>query len=296
MGYMHISNLYADQNVLRFKQLYALEKLHGTSANVQWRDGHVRFSSGGEKHERFAALFNEADLAERFTALGHDTVVVYGEAYGGSQQKQAWRYGPDLKFAAFEVKIGDTWLNVANAHDVSTKLGLEFVHYVIVPTELAAIDAERDAPSEQARRNGVEGDQPREGVVLRPLDEMFKSNGERIIAKHKRDEERETKTPRKVVDPAEFEKITSAAKIADEYVTDTRLVHVLQKLELNGETLKIDRTGDVARAMVEDVTREAAGEILDSKEARSAIGRKARELFHAKLSAESVARMKEAAG
>lgn len=41
----------------------------------------------------------------------------------------------------------------------------------------------------------------------------------------------------------------------------------------------------VIDAMVEDVLREASGEIVDSKEARAAIGRRAAQLFRARLAA-----------
>lgn len=285
MSYFSISNLYKDQSILVLRECYALEKIHGTSAHISWRDGQLRLSSGGESSSRFAALFDEAELARRFIELGHDQVTVFGEAYGGKQQGQSWRYGKSLKFIAFEVRIGDTWLAVPNAADVAAKLGLEFVHYVRIPTDLAAIDRERDAPSEQARRNGIEGDQPREGVILRPLIELTKSNGERIIAKHKRDDERETKTPRHVVDHAKLEVLTRAAAIADEWATATRLAHVLQRLEIDGATIGIERTPDVISGMIADVVREGAGEFVDSKEARQAIGRRAAELFHAKLKA-----------
>lgn len=283
MAYLHLDNLYKDQTILLLRECFALEKIHGTSANVQWRDGRVWFSSGGESHERFVTLFHEADLVTRFQAIGHSAMTIYGEAYGGKQQGQSWRYGKELKFVAFEVKVGDSWLSVPNAADVSGKLGLEFVHYVQISTDLAAIDRERDAPSEQARRNGVEGDQPREGVVLRPLIELTKNDGSRIIAKHKRDDERETKTPRQVVDPARLEVLTKASAIADEWVTPTRLAHVMQKLEVGGDALGIERTPDVIRAMVDDVLREGAGEFVDTKEARQAIGRKAAELFKVKI-------------
>ena len=35
--------------------------------------------------------------------------------------------------------------------------------------------------------------------------------------------------------------------------------------------------------MIEDVIREAEGEIVDSREARKAIGNRARELFHGRI-------------
>ena len=115
--------------------------------------------------------------------------------------------------------------------------------------------------------------------MLRPLVEFRDNRGDRIMAKHKRDEERETKTPRKVVDPAQQEVLTKAGAIADEWVTPTRLEHVLDKMPGAG----MERTREVIAAMIEDVTREGAGEIVDSREARAAIGKRAAELFHAKI-------------
>ncbi len=281
MGYMHIDNLYKDQTVLMFREVYALEKIHGTSAHVAWDGSAVRLFAGGEKHERFAKLFTQ-DLPELFSALGHDNVTVYGEAYGGRQQGQAHRYGPDLRFVAFDVKIGDTWLDVPDACDVATNLGLDFVHYVRVPAEVAALDAERDAPSVQAKWNGVEGDKGREGIVIRPIHEVTTKNGARIIAKHKTDEFRETATPR-TVDPEKAAALADATKIAFEWVTPMRLSHVLDKLESGGVKAGVERMRDVIAAMQEDVAREGAGEFVDSRDARAAIGRRTSELFMARL-------------
>ena len=285
MSYLHIPNLYKDQTVMAFRRCFALEKIHGTSAHVSWRDGAVHYSSGGEKQQRFVALFDDAALRAAFAALGHPQVVVFGEAYGGSQQGQSWRYGKALKFIAFEVKIGDSWLAVSQAAQVVAALGLEFVPYAEVSTDLPALDAERDAPSIQARRNGVEGDVPREGVVLRPPFEVHTNNGERVIAKHKRDEERETATSRKVVDPAALAVLARATEIANEWVTPMRLAHVLDRLGTGGVEIGIERTGDVIKAMVHDVLRESAGEIVDSKEARQAVGKATARLFKARLQA-----------
>src|SRR5579872_2653917 len=117
MGYLHIDNLYKNQDILLFKECYALEKIHGTSAHVALArtpnvcdtpgQEQVFFNSGGAKHETFVALFNEEDLKARFAATGAFDVRVHGEAYGGKQQGQKWRYGDALKFVAFDVKIGE---------------------------------------------------------------------------------------------------------------------------------------------------------------------------------------------
>ena len=284
MGYLHIENLYKSQTILMFRECFALEKIHGTSANVAWcshpsNPTTLTFHSGGEKHNRFVKLFDHDALSGAFRALGHEAVTVFGEAYGGSQQGMRLRYGDALRFVAFDVMVGDSWLSVPQAADVVAKIGLEFVHYARVSTDVAALDAERDAPSEQARRNGIEGVQHREGVVLRPLIELRDNRGERIISKHKRDDERETATSRKVADPSKLAVLTRANEIADEWVTTTRLTHVLDRLGDVG----IERTRDVIAAMIDDVVREGAGEFVDSKEARAAIGRKAAEVFRTQL-------------
>lgn len=277
MGYMHIKNLYKSQAILMFKECFALEKVHGTSAHVTWKDGQVIYFAGGAKHETFVSLFDDASLRAAFAELGHPDVTVYGEAYGGKINGQSWRYGKTLRFVAFEVQIGESWLPVVNAEAVAQRLGFAFVHYRRVACSIDAIDAERDAPSEEAKRAGMaDQDYPREGVVLRPLVEVRLGGNHRVIAKHKRDEERETKSPRTVQDIDGMAVLSGAEQIAAEWVTPTRLQHVLDHL---GGSPGMERTPDVISAMTEDVLREAGGEIVDSKEARKAIGRATVALF-----------------
>lgn len=272
MGYLHIDNLYRSRDVLLFEEVYALKKVHGTSAHVAWRDGQLHLFSG-ESKDAFEKLFDRDALAAAFIALGYPAITIYGEAHGGRILRQSYRYGPEVQFVAFDVKIGDTWLDVPTAEDIAHALGLDFVAYARIPTKLSAIDAERDAPSIAARRNGVEGDQPREGVVLRPLVESARSDGKRIIAKHKRDAERETGSPRVV--GADPEVLKAAQAIAEEWVTPTRLEHILQKLP----GANIEQTKDVILAMLEDVRREGEGEFVESRDATKAMGTRTAQLF-----------------
>ena len=279
MGYLHIDNLYKDTDITLFRECYALEKVHGTSAHVAWNMGNLRFFAGGSEHDTFMSLFDEEKLIELFCELGHDEVTVFGEAYGGKIQGMRNTYGPDMKFVAFDVKIEDTWLAVPAAHDVANKLGLDFVDYVKISTNLEEINAQRDADSIQALRNGMGPGKIREGIVLRPPIELTKNNGKRIIVKHKRDEFMETSTPREV-DPEKLAVLEEANSIAEEWVTDQRLRHVLDKLPPN---LAMENVKEVIHAMVEDVVREAEGEIVDSKEARRAIGKRTAKLFKKSL-------------
>lgn len=281
MRYLHINNLYKDTTILKFKQCYALEKIHGTSAHVGLKDGKLVIFSGGASHERFSSLFDQERLTEALKTICSDCdIVVFGEAYGGKQQGMRDTYGEELKFVAFDVKIGDAWLRVPNAHGVCNKLSLEFVHYKLIDVDLPAIDAERDADSEQAIRNGVGPGKMREGVVLRPVEEFTKSNGSRMIVKHKRDEFMETATPRKV-DVGKLEVMANAEAIAKEWVTPMRLAHVLDKVQ----PTDIKDTPRVIAAMFADVEREAIGEIVMTKEVKSRINSRTAIMFKQHLHA-----------
>ncbi len=280
ISYLHIPNLYKDQDILLFKECYAMEKIHGSSAHISWnfqRSPNLFLFSGGEKYEQLIKLFSVEKIEQVFKYF-NDNMIIFGEVYGGKCQGMKDTYGPDLKFIVFEVKIEDSWLSVPQAEDVANKFGLEFVHYVRIPAIIEEIDKQRDSPSVQAKRNIGREDALREGIVLRPLIEVTKNNGERIIAKHKRDEFKETKSPRTVKDAQEV--LEGAEKIADEWVTQMRLEHVLQSMSSKG----IEQTGELIKLMKEDVLREGVGEIVESKEMLKAIGKRTASLFKRHLS------------
>lgn len=296
MGYLSIPNLYRPeaQQILEFKRLYAMEKIHGTSAHVRWdaKDalGQVGFFSGGAKYESFRALFDAEALCVAFREkFGNMPVVVFGEAYGGKEQGMSHTYGPKLSFCAFDVKVGDSWLAVPQAHAVAHSLGLDFVDYVEIPSTLEAIDAERDKPSVQAVKNGIAEEKLREGIVLRPPFEVTVNNGQRLIAKHKRAEfaERSSGYPG-LLDPAKKEALANAEAIVEEWVTAQRLEHVIDHVKArrgDGRDLGIEDTRAVINEMVEDVQREAFGEVIWSKDLAKAIGHRTVKMFKAKLEA-----------
>lgn len=286
MGYLKIPNLYKDQQVLEFKRVYAMEKIHGTSAHIRWNPNETRggkpsltFFSGGEKYENFVKLFDEEQLSEAFmNFIGYEEAVVYGEAYGGKQQGMSATYGQEPRFVVFDVKIHNLWLTVPKAHALAEKLGFEFVHYVLIDSTLENIDRERDADSVQAVRNGMGEGKKREGIVIRPPFEVTTNNGSRVIAKHKRDDFRETKTPRVVGEKPAV--LTKAQEIAEEWVTPMRLEHILQKLP---EAKGMEDTPKVMKAMLNDILVEGEGEIVDSKAVRKAISTAAVKLWKARV-------------
>ena len=129
MGYLHIENLYKNQRILSFKRCYALEKVHGTSTAIHWKDGELTFHSGGESQVKFEALFNKEDLIAFFSRTGYKEISIFGEGYGGKCMRMSETYGKELRFIAFDVKIENIWLTIPKADKFVQYLGLEFVPY-----------------------------------------------------------------------------------------------------------------------------------------------------------------------
>jgi len=281
LSYYKIENLYRNPDALTLpeKECYAMEKVDGTSSHLAFKDGTVRFYSGGSKFEVFKAIFDETKLRNSFLALEIPEIVIYGEAYGAKVQGLPHRYGNELRFVAFEVKAGNAWLDVPRAHGVVAFLGLEFVHYAKVPCTEEALNAERDKPSTQAVRNGM-GEQLSEGIIIRPLTERYREDGTRCIWKHKQDRVREMKTPRSL-DPDKNKVLEDARAIAEEFVVESR-IHNARSNFLHGDWC-IENTSKVIDYIVNDVIAECRGEFVDTKETRKALAKRAAKLFHQDL-------------
>lgn len=267
MGYLHIDNLYKNRDILLFKKCYALEKIHGTSAHIQW-DGDIRYFSGGEKHSRFLDIFPPEKLKDSFISLGIEKFCLYGELYGGKMQGMSDTYGKELKFVVFDVKIDGLWLSVPQAEQFTKGLGFEFVWYCEIDTNIDVLDSMRDFSSVQAVRNGILEPKKMEGVVLRPLIEITKNNNKRVISKHKRDDFKETKTPRNLSEK-DLKILVEAKAIAEEWVTLMRVSHVINKIE----NCDITKMKYIIDAMVEDIKREAENEIVWSSKVQREIGK-----------------------
>jgi len=278
-----IFNLYdpRGQAILREPRCYWLEKVDGCPASVRWQDGRMHFSPGASGYRDFYNVFNAEQLRAAFQSIGAPTVIVYGEAYGGRQQGLARRYGDVLRFAPFEVRVGDAILRVPEAAAlVDLVLGLEHVPWGETSTDLAALNALRDAPSIVAARCGM-GTQPREGIVLRPLVEAPPGDAQpRVIAKHKARDNSETRTAREV-DVTASVVYEEANDYALEWVTPERLRHVTTRMRAHiGRELTRNDTAHVVDCMVRDVRSEAPiGEVPTGAEIDKAIKRRAAELY-----------------
>ena len=62
MSYAHITNVYKNPEILLFKECFALEKIHGSSAWLRWDGERLHYHAGGVKTARFQQLFDEAAI------------------------------------------------------------------------------------------------------------------------------------------------------------------------------------------------------------------------------------------
>jgi hypothetical protein len=249
------------------------EKIHGTSAWFTFKDSKLLFHSGGETLETFRAVFNVPELETNLK--GSACVQVYGEAYGGKQQKMAHVYGPNLKFVVFDVKINDCWLDVMDAEHFAHYLGLEYVHYMVGRCTVELIEAEMRRESVQALRNGVGQGLEREGVVVRPMRERVDAFGERVIYKHVNRMFSELKTTPKLGERLQMERDT--AKILDQWVTPQRLQHVLTHTSLSSVAKVF--IPKLVSEVAEDIKRECVNEFEWTPEIEKAIKSAAGKLF-----------------
>ena len=104
MGYYEIENLYKDQTILNMKEVYVMEKIHGTSAHVSYKSGRLGFFAGGGAHKPFLEHFDQEDLLKGFEAMevGDTLVIIYGENYGGKIQGMSATYGKYQSFVLSE--------------------------------------------------------------------------------------------------------------------------------------------------------------------------------------------------
>lgn len=274
----HIENLYKDQTILKlFKECYVSEKIEGATVSLKWEYLTKTFSiEPGPATQEVVRTVIPEDIEELFAKEFPDQdVVIIGELYGDKHYlpKKSAKYKIEIGFIVFKAILNGYWVSMDESAKIADLLSLPFVEYGIYPTDIKILDELRDKYSILGMKwSGIKV--PREGIVIEPLIPM-RIYDNYVIAKHKAKEERETATIREVSQD-KLKVLADAQAIADEWVTPNRLDHVLAKVPNSREKAA---TQLVMKAMVEDVYREGEGEIVESREATSAIMKKTAELL-----------------
>lgn len=161
------------------------EKVDGTNIRLHWNGSEVRVGGRTDNAQVPARLIANIDdqLDPRLWKTifpDANNVTVYGEGYGAKIQSGGM-YRQDQSVIVFDVLVGSWWLSEDNVLDVAIKLGLEVVPFV--HRSLPLVDA-----IEAVRVGAVSSQWPDariEGLVGRPVVDLFNRRGERIMAKVK---------------------------------------------------------------------------------------------------------------
>jgi len=172
---------------LKDNQWIFREKVDGTNARIMWDADTKAISFGGKTDEaKHADWINNklVDITEkcREKFLDFPSLCVYGELYGRGINKGGKKYCDELRFIAFDVKIGEWILESHNSQDVCRKLNIPFVPILGTGTLAEAIDLVREGFASKVSDNP---DFIAEGLIMEPETMLFNRKGERIITKIK---------------------------------------------------------------------------------------------------------------
>ena len=166
------------------------EKIDGTNIRVHW-DGHkITFGGRTDKAQIPVELMNwlndkfiNNETEELFEQkFGETEVTLYGEGYGRKIQKGGGNYIPDgVSFILFDVLINDIWLTRESVEDIAKTFAIDVVPIVGFGYLDEAVDYVKSKPNSKIGT----GTAKMEGVVCRPIVELFDRLGKRVIVKIK---------------------------------------------------------------------------------------------------------------
>lgn len=178
------------------------EKVDGTNIRVGYDtdDDFVSFAGRTDSAvipKPLLDYLKETFTPDLFMGLDFFKVTLFGEGYGPKIQGGG-KYRDDHSFVLFDVKIGDFWLTRDNVNDIAVKLGIESVpvigtgtlydaiNLVQSGTRLLKITDDYVIPQKLGEPLKSQwGDFEAEGIVARPVVDLFNRKGERIITKIK---------------------------------------------------------------------------------------------------------------
>lgn len=127
-------------------------------------------------------IMRAAPFEKAFSMIPDNGITLYGEGYGAKIGKNGYRYNPvGCGFILFDVKVGDWWLRRRDVEDVADKLGLDVVPIIGTGTLADAVEMARVGfPSQR-----FPGVTIAEGLIARPMVQLFDREGRRVITKIK---------------------------------------------------------------------------------------------------------------
>lgn len=171
---------------LKDNMWYFTEKFDGTNVRVHW-DGHkVKFYGRTDKaqlpngliealEDMFGGTLNEELFEQKF---GENEAILFGEGYGPKIQKGG-SYRNDISFILFDVMVNNMYLNRDAIEEVAKCFNIDCVPIIMTGTIAEAVDFVKTSP------NSTMGIAKMEGLVGKPMVELYSKVGKRMIVKIK---------------------------------------------------------------------------------------------------------------
>lgn len=162
------------------------EKLDGTNIRICWDGYRVEFRGRTDKAQipahllaRLEEIFGGESKEELFEqTFGKKEVIMFGEGYGKKIQKGGELYG-DVNFRLFDVLVDGYWLLQDNVDCIAEIFEIETAPFMFRGTLEQGVQFIKTHPKSLLR------DAEMEGIVGRPMVQMFSRTGERIMVKIK---------------------------------------------------------------------------------------------------------------
>jgi len=159
------------------------EKIDGTNIRIMWDGENLKFGGRTERAQIQVTLYdklNELFPKEKF--MDKSAMILYGEGFGVKIQKGGGNYIPDaVSFCLFDVLINSFWLTRGSVVEVAREFQIQVAPQIGVGNLYEAIDFVK------AGFDSKWGDFKfkAEGIVMRPVVQLFDRQGKRILSKLK---------------------------------------------------------------------------------------------------------------
>lgn len=166
------------------------EKVDGTNVRVIWDGYKVSFGGRTDKAEiptrlleKLNILFGGEVKEQLFEQLFKEKeVVLFGEGYGPKIQSCGSSYVDEVDFILFDVAINGKYLSRNNVNEIATYFNIKSVPVLFTGVLEEGVKYVKSNPTSTIAKDKT---LPMEGLVARPVIELYSSNGERIIVKIK---------------------------------------------------------------------------------------------------------------
>lgn len=255
-------------------QWYATEKIHGTNFSVIISpDGTITPAKRSGVILEAEKFFNYMNIMQKYNesfksildlAKGTNTIFqIFGEYAGHGIQKEV-DYG-EQDFYVFDIAINGIYASEATVREFATDFGLKLVPLVKVGPlkELLELPVE----FKSLVNPDAEGNNIGEGLVIKPSETQYLTNGKRAAIKYKTDKFKEkNKSQKPKIEVPLSEKDEEILSKLNEFNTVNRISNVISHI---GQVTSKD-FGKVLGLTLKDIFEEAGREGIDIMEADSA--------------------------